>query len=56
MTTAAGKKLWELMMILKWHFARPKSFGNVVGYVNTGIEGVQYLKEYEVAKDKVFRK
>ena len=33
-----------------------KALAMLSAHVNTGIEGVQYLKEYEVAKDKVFRK
>lgn len=33
-----------------------KALAMLSAHVNTGIEGVQYLKEYEVAKDKVFRR
>lgn len=33
-----------------------KALAMLSAHVNTGIEGVQYLKEYEVAKDRVFRK
>jgi hypothetical protein len=33
-----------------------KALAMLSSHVNTGIESVQYVKEYEVAKEKVFRK